>query len=186
MKPTALPKEISVEEVTYTKDDNRINVQHCDGVYSISTTNWEFKSFDEFIALFDCFKHKVEQPKFEEKIVGPTAEDIAARTAKKVEKKVRKDQFKTKWTDEQKQRIAKRYQNGEGPTSIAQDYGVTPNTIQQICLRMGVKRGKTTKKAEKPAVKAPVEEKTDQERKQTLKEYREKNPKPWYLQTDKR
>ena len=186
MKTTAL-KDIQVEEVTYKKDDNRINVQFCDGVYSICTSNWEFKNFDEFIALFDCFKHKVEQPKFEEKIVGPTAEDIAARTAKKVEKKVRKDQFKTKWTDEQKQRIAKRYQNGEGPTSIAQDYGVTPNTIHQICIRMGVKRGKPTKKAEKPAPKAPAsDEKTDKERKQALKEFREQHPKPWYLQNDKR
>ena len=185
MKTTAL-KDIQVEEVTYKKDDNRINVQFCDGAYSISTTNWEFKSFDEFIALFDCFKGKVTQtveepPKVEEPKAEPEAKP----------KKERTDQFRPRWTDEQKQRIAKRYQSGEGPSSTAKDYNVTPNTIHQICIRMGVKRGKPAKKtvvkpATKPILTPAEEEKQDKERKRTLKEYREQNPKPWYLQTDKK
>jgi transposase-like protein len=184
MKPTAL-NDIAATGITLQKNGNSISIQYKDGAFIIETEHWEVDNISEIEELFNIvekFKKKV-HPEVEEAI--RKINEASVKAVKKP-KKVRKDQFKTKWTDEQKQRIAKRYQNGEGPTSIAQDYGVTPNTIHQICIRMGVKRGKTTKKAEKPAVKAPVEEKTDQERKQTLKEYREKNPKPWYLQNDKR
>lgn len=176
MKPTALPKDIAVEEVTFKKDGNRINVQFCDGVYSICTSNWEFRNFDELISLFDQFKAE-DKPK-------PKAEPQPKTEAKPKAK--RTGQFAKRWTDEQKKHIAKRYKSGERTSSIAKDYGVSANTIYQLMLRSGVQRDEPAKNGRPPQTAPANDEQSDRERRQTLKEYREKNPKPWYLQNDKR
>ena len=175
MRPTALPNDIAVEEVTYMKDGNRINVQYRNGVYSMSTALWEFRSFDELIALYDYFKPKVEQPKAEPK-PQPEAKPKPKRTG----------QFAKRWTDEQKKHIAKRYKTGERPSSIAKDYGVSANTIYQLMLRCGVQREQPAKTGRPPQKTEPADEKTEKERKKALKEYREQHPKPWYLQNDKK
>lgn len=174
METTALPEDIFIKdmEIVYAKGENSIRFKLSGDVLSIATDHWELKDLK---APLDDFKNRfIEKPKKVEIAVKPPTE----------KKAVRKDQFAKRWTPEQKKAIAERYKNGEGPSSIAKDYNVTPNTIHQICIRAGVKRGK---KVEKPAKKfeTPAEQdEREKKQKQALKEFREKQELPWYLKKE--
>ena len=182
METTALPKNVGIKTmlITYTKENLKLNIAYSDGIYRIDTPCWQFSDFEELKALFDCLP----MPGNTEVEVKPQPQPIAKAPAPKKApakpaKKTRKDQFAKRWTDEQKKEIAKRYSNGEGPSAIAKDYNVTPNTIQQICIRMGAKRGKG--KFETPA----EQEQREKEQKKALKEFRESQDLPWYLRDSK-
>lgn len=194
METTALPNDIFIKdmEITYAKGYNKISFKLSGDVLSIATDYWELKDLK---APLDDFRSRfVEKPKKVEVAVKPPTE-----------KKVRKDQFAKRWTPEQKKDITERYANGEGPSSIAKDYNVTPNTIHQICIRAGVKRGKVdpvisealrkideassrkktdtayTEKFETPA----EQEEREKKQKKALKAFRERQDLPWYLRDSK-
>lgn len=203
METTALPKNVGIKTmlITYTKENLKLNIAYSDGKYRIDTPCWQFSDFEELKALFDCLP----MPCNTEVEVKPQPQPIekapAPKKAAKPAKKVRKNQFAKRWTDEQKREIAERYKNGEGPSAIAKDYNVTPNTIQQICIRMGAKRGKVDpeveeairrieeasrrKKTDLPSadkLETPAEqEEREKKQKKALKEFRERQDLPWYL-----
>ena len=176
-------------EIVYAKGENSIRFKLSGDVLSIATDHWELKDLK---APLDDFKNRfIEKPKKVEIAVKPPTE----------KKAVRKDQFAKRWTPEQKKDITERYANGEGPSSIAKDYNVTPNTIHQICIRAGVKRGKVDpviSEALRKIDKASSRKKTDtaytekfetpaeqdereKKQKMALKAFRERQDHPWYL-----
>lgn len=187
METTALPKNVGIEtmQITYTKENLRLTIGYRDGIYRLDTPCWQFSDFEELKALFDCLpmpgNTEVEakpQPQPQQVAMAPEP--------KAVKKVATKDRFAKKWSDEQKQTIAQRYQSGEGPSAIAKDYNVTANTIQQIVFKLGVKRGKATKTAKAKAANKKFETPAEQEerekkQKKALKEFRESQDLPWYL-----
>lgn len=93
-----------------------------------------------------------------------------------------------RWTDEERQDAIRRYAAGEDIDKIALDYGSTNMAIQKMMQKYKVRRPRI-KPASQPPVQpdpdtAPVldDDEAEQERKRDLKEYRERNKKPWYLQ----
>lgn len=186
METTALPNDIIVEEIFYSKGNDKIRVQRYEGVFTIETANWEFKDVDEFTALLKIFGNK--PPKVEVKPVAkaPVPKKAIAKPAKKTRKQPAK---RIEWTEEQKKEIAERYQNGEGPTAIAKDYGCSANAIHQLKLRMGIERGKKEDREnlapKKKFLTQEEEEKKSKEQKAALKQYRETQEVPWYLRDSK-
>ena len=173
MKTTALPNDITVEEIFYSRGNDKLRVQFHDGKFSIETANWEFKDIDDLNALLDVFRVEVKpvvKPKAEPK---PKPQVLTHRTTTK--------QRRT-WTDEQKKDIAERYKNGEGPASIAKDYDCTANSINLLTMRMGLERKRTylTKKRLTPE----EQEKKKKEQKAALKKFRDSQDLPWYLKDD--
>ena len=174
METTALPNDIFIKdmEIVYAKGENSIRFKLSGDVLSIATDHWELKDLK---APLDDFKNRfIEKPKKVEIAVKPPTE----------KKAVRKDQFAKRWTPEQKKDIIDRYSKGEGPSSIAKDYNVTANTVHQICIRAGVKRGEANKATAAPAkkIETPAEQdEREKKQKQALKDFREKHEAPWYL-----
>lgn len=179
METTALPEDIifiKEMEIVYAKGEkSTIRLR-----LSIEPDCWEQK---DLIPVLDDFNRRFvnEEPKKVELAVKKETKPKPKPTPEK--KVVRKDQFAKRWTPEEKKSIVDRYKNGEGPSSIAKDYNVTANTIQQICIRAGAKRGKankaqvTAKKIETPA----EQDEREKKQKQALKDYRERHEEPWYL-----
>lgn len=93
-----------------------------------------------------------------------------------------------RWTDEERQDAIRRYAAGEDIDKIALDYGSTNMAIQKIMQKYKVRRPRIKPAAQPPVQPdpdtAPVldDDEAEQERKRNLKEYRERNKKPWYLQ----
>lgn len=195
MGTTALPDKVAVAKIIITDGENEMSIQHHNDAYCISTARWVLRNPDEMKhILLSLFGAKEEpQPQPEVKPVKKTPKKIVKlEPAKKDSKSPRRT-----WSDEQKRDIAKRYQSGEGPASIARHYGVTANTIQQICHSLGLKRGERKGKAAEPSIKDvhtvqgintapdPKEEAAEQKRKRdALKKYREKHEVPWYLKPE--
>ena len=169
-------------QITYTKENLRLTIGYRDGIYRLDTPCWQFSDFEELKALFDCLP----MPGNTEVEVKPQPVAKAPAPKKATAKPARKQPAKRiVWTDEQKKDIEERYKNGEGPTSIARDYSDTANSIHQICIRAGVKRGK---KVEKPTNKfeTPAEqEEREKKQKMALKAFRESQDLPWYLRDSK-
>lgn len=174
METTALPKNVGIEtmQITYTKENLRLTIGYRDGIYRLDTPCWQFSDFEELKALFDCLPAPCNTE------VKPQPQPIAKAPASKkaTAKPARKQPAKRiVWTDEQKKDIEERYKNGEGPSSIAKDYGCTANAIHQLRLRMGFERGKG--KFETPA----EQEEREKKQKMALKAFRERQDLPWYL-----
>ena len=169
-------------QITYTKENLKLNIAYSDGKYRIDTPCWQFSDFEELKALFDCLP----MPCNTEVEVKPQPQPIekapAPKKAAKPAKKVRKNQFAKRWTDEQKREIAERYKNGEGPASIAKDYDCTANSINLLTMRMGLERKRTylTKKRLTPE----EQEQKKKEQKAALKKFRDSQELPWYLKDD--
>ena len=183
METTALPNDIIVEEIFYSKGNDKIRVQRHEGVFTIETSNWEFKDVDELTALLKIFGNKPQKVEVKPviKATAPKKAPAPKKATAKPAKTTRKQPAKRiVWTDEQKKEIEERYKNGEGPSAIAKDYGCTANAIHQLRLRMGFERGGKGK-FETPA------EQEDREKKQkkALKEFRESQDLPWYLRDSK-
>ena len=93
-----------------------------------------------------------------------------------------------RWTDEERQDAIRRYAAGEDIDKIALDYGSTNMAIQKMMQKYKVRRPRIKPAAQPPVQPdpdtAPVldDDEAEQERKRDLKEYRERNKKPWYLQ----
>lgn len=93
-----------------------------------------------------------------------------------------------RWTDEERQDAIRRYAAGEDIDKIALDYGSTNMAIQKMMQKYKVRRPRIKTAAQPPVQPdpdtAPVldDDEAEQERKRDLKEYRERNKKPWYLQ----
>lgn len=93
-----------------------------------------------------------------------------------------------RWTDEERQDAIRRYAAGEDIDKIAIDYGSTNMAIQKMMQKYKVRRPRIKPAAQPPVQPdpdtAPVldDDEAEQERKRDLKEYRERNKKPWYLQ----
>ena len=93
-----------------------------------------------------------------------------------------------RWTDEERQDAIRRYAAGEDIDKIALDYGSTNMAIQKMMQKYKVRRPRIKPAAQPPVQPdpdtAPVldDDEAEQERKRNLKEYRERNKKPWYLQ----
>ena len=93
-----------------------------------------------------------------------------------------------RWTDEERQDAFRRYAAGEDIDKIALDYGSTNMAIQKMMQKYKVRRPRIKPVAQPPVQPdpdtAPVldDDEAEQERKRDLKEYRERNKKPWYLQ----
>ena len=93
-----------------------------------------------------------------------------------------------RWTDEERQDAIRRYAAGEDIDKIALDYGSTNMAIQKMMQKYKVRRPRIKPAAQPPVQTdpdtAPVldDDEAEQERKRDLKEYRERNKKPWYLQ----
>ena len=93
-----------------------------------------------------------------------------------------------RWTDEERQDTIRRYAAGEDIDKIALDYGSTNMAIQKMMQKYKVRRPRIKPAAQPPVQPdpdtAPVldDDEAEQERKRDLKEYRERNKKPWYLQ----
>ena len=182
METTALPKNVGIKTmlITYTKENLKLNIAYSDGIYRIDTPCWQFSDFEELKALFDCLpmpgNTEVEVKPQPQPIAKAPAPKKAPSPKKATAKPARKQPAKRiVWTEEQKKDIEERYKNGEGPSSIAKDYGCTANAIHQLRLRMGFERGKG--KFETPAEQEEREEK----QKMALKAFRERQDLPWYL-----
>lgn len=93
-----------------------------------------------------------------------------------------------RWTDEERQDAIRRYAAGEDIDKIALDYGSTNMAIQKMMQKYKVRRPRIKPAAQPPVQTdpdtAPVldDDEAELERKRDLKEYRERNKKPWYLQ----
>lgn len=93
-----------------------------------------------------------------------------------------------RWTDEERQDAIRRYAASEDIDKIALDYGSTNMAIQKMMQKYKVRRPRIKPAAQPPVQPdpdtAPVldDDEAEQERKRDLKEYRERNKKPWYLQ----
>ena len=93
-----------------------------------------------------------------------------------------------RWTDEERQDAIRRYAAGEDIDKIALDYGSSNMAIQKMMQKYKVRRPRIKPAAQPPVQPdpdtAPVldDDEAEQERKRDLKEYRERNKKPWYLQ----
>ena len=169
METTALPNDIIVEEIFYSKGNDKIRVQRHEGVFTIETANWEFKDVDELTSLLKIFGNKPQKVEVKPVIKAPAPKKATAKPARKQPAK------RIVWTEEQKKDIEERYKNGEGPSSIAKDYGCTANAIHQLRLRMGFERGQG--KFETPA----EQEEREKKQKMALKAFRESQDLPWYL-----
>lgn len=182
METTALPKNVGIEtmQITYTKENLRLTIGYRDGIYRLDTPCWQFSDFEELKALFDCLpipgNTEVEVKPQPQPVAKAPAPKKAPSPKKATAKPARKQPAKRiVWTDEQKKDIEERYKNGEGPSSIAKDYGCTANAIHQLRLRMGFERGKG--KFETPA----EQEEREKKQKMALKAFRERQDLPWYL-----
>lgn len=93
-----------------------------------------------------------------------------------------------RWTDEERQDAIRRYAAGEDIDKIALDYGSTNMAIQKMMQKYKVRRPRIKPAAQPPVqtdpdtAPVPDDDEAEQERKRDLKEYRERNKKPWYLQ----
>lgn len=180
METTALPKNVGIEtmQITYTKENLRLTIGYRDGIYRLDTPCWQFSDFEELKALFDCLPMpgNTEVEVKPQPIAKAPAPKKAPSPKKATAKPARKQPAKRiVWTEEQKKDIEERYKNGEGPSSIAKDYGCTANAIHQLRLRMGFERGKG--KLEAPA----EQEEREKKQKMALKAFRERQDLPWYL-----
>ena len=180
MEKTALPKNVGIKTmlITYTKENLILNIAYSDGIYRIDTPCWQFSDFEELKALFDCLpmpgNTEVEVKPQPQPVAKAPAPKKAPSPKKATAKPARKQPAKRiVWTDEQKKDIEERYKNGEGPSSIAKDYGCTANAIHQLRLRMERGKGKFDTPAE--------QEEREKKQKMALKAFRERQDLPWYL-----
>ena len=99
------------------------------------------------------------------------------------------------WTDDEKREAMRMYADGVDMDTIVEKFGSTPQSVQKIMQKAGVKRPWPTKgnpskvaeaEAEPEAEAVPVPsaeelEAEDRQRKADLREYRKQHPKPYYL-----
>ena len=97
------------------------------------------------------------------------------------------------WTDEEKHEAMRMYADGVDLDTIVEKFGSTPQSVQKIMQKAGVRRPWPTKgnpskvaEAEPEAEAVPVPsaeelEAEDRQRKADLREYRKQHPKPYYL-----
>ena len=97
------------------------------------------------------------------------------------------------WTDEEKREAMRMYADGVDMDTIVEKFQSTPQSVQKIMQKAGIRRPWPTKgnpskvaEAEPEAEAVPVPsaeelEAEDKQRKADLKEYRKQHPKPYYL-----
>jgi len=134
--------------------------------------------------------------------VKPTPKQVKQVTAEpKAQQPKAKPQPKAKqtghsrhlWTDEEKREAMRMYAEGVDLDTIVEKFGSTPQSVQKIMQKAGIRRPWPTKgnpskvaEAEPEAEAVPVPsaeelEAEDRQRKADLKEYRKQHPKPYYL-----
>jgi transposase-like protein len=97
------------------------------------------------------------------------------------------------WTDDEKREAMRMYADGVDMDIIVEKFGSTPQSVQKIMQKAGIRRPWLTKgnpskvaEAEPEAEPVPVPsaeelEAEDRQRKADLREYRKQHPKPYYL-----
>jgi hypothetical protein len=95
------------------------------------------------------------------------------------------------WTDEEKREAMRMYAEGVDMDIIVEKFQSTPQSVQKIMQKAGIRRPWPTKgnpskvaEAEPEAVPVPSAEELeaeDRQRKADLREYRKQHPKPYYL-----
>jgi len=134
--------------------------------------------------------------------VRQTAKQVQQVTAEvKAEEPKAKPQPKVKqnkhtrhlWTDEEKREAMRMYAEGVDMDTIVERFQSTPQSVQKIMQKAGIRRPWPTKgnpskvaEAEPEAEPVPVPsaeelEAEDRQRKADLREYRKQHPKPYYL-----
>jgi len=121
-----------------------------------------------------------------------TAEPKAQQPKAKPQPKVKQTGHRRHlWTDDEKREAMRMYADGVDMDIIVEKFQSTPQSVQKIMQKAGVKRPWPTKgnpskvaEAEPEAVPVPSAEELeaeDRQRKADLREYRKQHPKPYYL-----
>ena len=121
-----------------------------------------------------------------------TAEPKAQQPKAKPQPKVKQTGHRRHlWTDDEKREAMRMYADGVDMDIIVEKFQSTPQSVQKIMQKAGIRRpwptkGNPSKVAEPEAEAVPVPsaeelEAEDRQRKADLREYRKQHPKPYYL-----
>jgi len=162
------------------------------------TTARQTSGLDEAIkAIGDYIRTLKEPVKPTPKQVQQVTEEVKAQQPKaKPQPKVKQNKHSRHlWTDEEKREAMRMYAEGVPMDTIVEKFGSTPQSVQKIMQKAGIRRPWPTKgnpskvaeaepEAEAEAVPVPSAEELeaeDRQRKADLREYRKQHPKPYYL-----
>ena len=158
------------------------------------TTARQTSGLDEAIkAIGDFIRTLKAEP------IRQTARQVQQPAEVKTEQPKNKPQPKVKqnkhsrhlWTDDEKREAMRMYAEGVDMDIIVEKFGSTPQSVQKIMQKAGIRRpwptkGNPSKVAEAEPEPVPVPsaeelEAEDRQRKADLREYRKQHPKPYYL-----
>lgn len=149
------------------------------------TVTWHPGNINDGIAAINDFITRID---------GVKAQPKAQQPKTKPQPKV-KQHTRHLWTDDEKREAMRMYAEGVDMDIIVEKFQSTPQSVQKIMQKAGVKRPWPTKgnpskvaeaepEAEAEAVPVPSAEELeaeDRQRKADLREYRKQHPKPYYL-----
>ena len=151
------------------------------------TVTWHPGNINDGIAAINDFITRIDGVKAQPKAQQPKA---------KPQPKVKQNKHSRHlWTDDEKREAMRMYADGVDMDIIVEKFGSTPQSVQKIMQKAGVKRPWPTKgnpskvdetepEAEAEAMPVPSAEELeaeDRQRKADLREYRKQHPKPYYL-----
>lgn len=161
------------------------------------TTARQTSGLDEAIKAIGDFIRtlKAEPIKQTVRQVQQATAEVKAEEVKAKPKAKQTSHHRHLWTDDEKREAMRMYADGVDMDIIVEKFHSTPQSVQKIMQKAGVKRPWPTKgnpskvvgaEPEAEAETAPVPsaeelEAEDRQRKADLKEYRKQHPKPYYL-----
>lgn len=147
------------------------------------TVTWHPGNINDGIAAINDFITRIDGVKSQ-----PKAQQPKAKPQPKVKQRTRH-----LWTDDEKRKAMRMYAEGVDMDTIVEKFGSTPQSVQKIMQKAGIRRPWPTKgnpskvaETEPEAEAAPVPsaeelEAEDRQRKADLREHRKQHPKPYYL-----
>lgn len=147
------------------------------------TVTWHPGNINDGIAVINDFITRIDGVKAQ-----PKAQQPKAKPQPKVKQRTRH-----MWTDDEKREAMRMYADGVDMDIIVEKFQSTPQSVQKIMQKAGIRRPWPTKgnpskvaetEPEAEAVPVPSAEELeaeDRQRKADLREYRKQHPKPYYL-----
>ena len=154
------------------------------------TTARQTSGLDEAIKAIGDFIRTLKTEPVRQTIKQVTAEVKAEEPKAKPQPKVKQNKrIRHLWTDEEKREAMRMYAEGVDMDIIVERFQSTPQSVQKIMQKAGIRRpwptkGNPSKVADAEPVPVPSAEELeaeDRQRKADLREYRKQHPKPYYL-----